>query len=113
MALSVRCDRRSALSRPTCRSSGQGNRSLRWSRVGNRLLKPQALNAGVDLLLVAFDSAQFYRIFACASDAAAHNRLDPEMLRASQARLDRAFPRRASPRAPSISQGADARPIGE
>ena len=73
----------------------------------------EALNAGVDLLLVAFDSAQFYRIFACGSDAAAQNKLDPEMLRASQARLDRAFPRRAFPRAPSISQGADARPIGE
>ena len=26
----------------------------------------EALNAGVDLLLVAFDGAQFYRIFACA-----------------------------------------------
>ena len=29
----------------------------------------EALNAGVDLLLVAFDGAQFYRIFTCASDA--------------------------------------------
>ena len=26
----------------------------------------EALNAGVDLLLVAFDGAQFYRIFSCA-----------------------------------------------
>jgi beta-N-acetylhexosaminidase len=68
----------------------------------------EALNAGVDLLLVAFDSAQFYRIFACASDAAAQHRLDPEMLRASEARLDQAFPRAAS-----ISQGADEPPFGE
>ncbi len=29
----------------------------------------EALNAGVDLLLVAFDGAQFYRIFTCASEA--------------------------------------------
>ena len=27
----------------------------------------EALNAGVDLLLVAYDGAQFYRVFACAS----------------------------------------------
>ena len=66
-----------------------------------------ALNAGVDLLLVAFDSAQFYRIFACASDATAQNKLDPDMLRAGEARLDKAFPRPAA-----ISQGADARPVG-
>ena len=26
----------------------------------------EALNAGVDLLLVAYDGAQFYRVFACA-----------------------------------------------
>jgi beta-N-acetylhexosaminidase len=56
----------------------------------------EALNAGVDLLLVAFDSTQFYRIFACAADAAAQNKLDPDMLRASEARLDRAFPKAAA-----------------
>jgi beta-N-acetylhexosaminidase len=56
----------------------------------------EALNAGVDLLLVAFDSSQFYRIFACAADAAARNKLDPDMLRASEARLDRAFPKAAA-----------------
>jgi beta-N-acetylhexosaminidase len=68
----------------------------------------EALNAGVDLLLVAFDSTQFYRIFACAADAAAQNKLDPEMLRASEARLDRAFPK-----VTATSPPADARPIGE
>jgi beta-N-acetylhexosaminidase len=56
----------------------------------------EALNAGVDLLLVAFDSSQFYRIFACAAEAAAQNKLDPDMLRASAARLDKAFPKAAS-----------------
>ncbi|KKY40022.1 beta-hexosaminidase, partial [Vibrio parahaemolyticus] len=30
----------------------------------------EALNAGVDLLLVAYDGLQFYRLFACATDAA-------------------------------------------
>ncbi|MBV9458766.1 MAG: glycoside hydrolase family 3 protein [Bradyrhizobium sp.] len=52
----------------------------------------EALNAGADLLLVAFDSSQFYRIFACAAEAAAQNKLDPGMLRASETRLDREFP---------------------
>jgi beta-N-acetylhexosaminidase len=68
----------------------------------------EALNAGVDLLLVAFDSTQFYHIFACAADAAAQSRLDPEMLRASDARLDRAFPK-----VTLTSPPADAPPIGE
>jgi len=48
----------------------------------------EALNAGVDLLLVAFDGAQFYRIFACAS-LAGRAKLDPAMLGKSEARLDR------------------------
>jgi beta-N-acetylhexosaminidase len=60
----------------------------------------EALNAGADLLLVAFDSDQFYRIFACASEAAAQNRLDSEMLRESDARLKARFRR---PLVPSSS----------
>ena len=52
----------------------------------------EALNAGVDLLLVAFDGTQFYRIFACAKDASSQGKLDPAMLRDSEARLKRAFP---------------------
>jgi beta-N-acetylhexosaminidase len=51
----------------------------------------EALNAGVDLLLVAFDGAQFYRIFACARAASSQGRLDPATLQASEARLKRAF----------------------
>ena len=47
----------------------------------------EALNAGVDLLLVAFDGAQFYRIFTCASEALAQSKLDAAMLRDSEARL--------------------------
>lgn len=49
----------------------------------------EALNAGVDLLLVAFDGAQFYRIFACASAAAGQARLDPAMLDSSDIMLNR------------------------
>jgi beta-N-acetylhexosaminidase len=49
----------------------------------------EAINAGVDLLLVAFDGAQFYRIFACASAAAGQAKLDSTMLGASEARLSR------------------------
>jgi beta-N-acetylhexosaminidase len=48
----------------------------------------EALNAGVDLLLVAYDGAQFYRVFACAADAAAAGQLDLATLHASEARLD-------------------------
>jgi len=47
----------------------------------------EALNAGVDLLLVAFDGAQFYRIFTCASDAFAQGNLDAATLRQSEGRL--------------------------
>ena len=52
----------------------------------------EALNAGVDLLLVAYDGAQFYRVFDCASAGLGQGKLDPAMLRASEARLRRALP---------------------
>ncbi|MCA6117897.1 glycoside hydrolase family 3 protein [Bradyrhizobium sp. WSM 1738] len=52
----------------------------------------EALNAGVDLLLVAFDGAQFYRIFGCAMAASAEGRLDAAMLGESAMRLKTAFP---------------------
>ena len=51
----------------------------------------EALNAGVDLLLVAYDGAQFYRVFACASAGWRKGKLDPAMLRASEVRLKRAL----------------------
>jgi beta-N-acetylhexosaminidase len=51
----------------------------------------EALNAGVDLLLVAYDGAQFYRVFACAATGRKKGQLDPAMLRASKARLRRAL----------------------
>jgi beta-N-acetylhexosaminidase len=51
----------------------------------------EALNAGVDLLLVAFDGAQFYRIFTCVAAASAGGRLDAAMLGDSAARLKRTF----------------------
>ncbi|MDH2382296.1 glycoside hydrolase family 3 N-terminal domain-containing protein [Bradyrhizobium sp. CER78] len=47
----------------------------------------EALNAGVDLLLVAYDGLQFYRLFACATDAAARGGLDTTMLHDSETRL--------------------------
>ena len=52
----------------------------------------EALNAGVDLLLVAYDGAQFYRVFDCASAGLGQGELDPAMLRVSEARLRRALP---------------------
>ena len=51
----------------------------------------EAINAGVDLLLVAYDGAQFYRIFGCALDGSRHGKLDGAMLRASAARLEKGF----------------------
>jgi beta-N-acetylhexosaminidase len=52
----------------------------------------EALNASVDLLLVAFDGSQFYRIFACASDALNQGKLDMAILRDSETRLKRNLP---------------------
>ena len=52
----------------------------------------EALNAGVDLLLVAFDGTQFYRIFGCAMAASGEGRLDAAMLGESKLRLKAAFP---------------------
>ncbi|WP_454651710.1 glycoside hydrolase family 3 N-terminal domain-containing protein [Bradyrhizobium liaoningense] len=46
----------------------------------------EAINAGVDMLLVAYDGAQFYRVFSCALDGSRQGRLDAAMLRASAAR---------------------------
>ena len=57
----------------------------------------EALNAGVDLLLVAFDGAQFYRIFSGAMAASAEGKLDAAMLGASEARLQGTFPRETQP----------------
>ncbi len=46
-----------------------------------------ALNAGADLVLIAFDGAQYYRMFPCAQAALAHGAIDAGMLAASAARL--------------------------
>ena len=51
----------------------------------------EALNAGVDLLLVAYDGSQFYRAFDCASEALKKSELDMAALHDSAARLKRAF----------------------
>jgi beta-N-acetylhexosaminidase len=52
----------------------------------------EALNASVDLLLAAFDGSQFYRIFACASEAFSEGKLDTATLRDSERRLKRTLP---------------------
>jgi beta-N-acetylhexosaminidase len=52
----------------------------------------EALNASVDLLLVAFDGSQFYRIFGCASDAFNQGKIDTAVLRDSETRLKRTRP---------------------
>lgn len=50
----------------------------------------EALNAGVDQLLVAFDSAQYYRIFKCALSGLKRGEIDRAMLARSQMRLSAA-----------------------
>jgi beta-N-acetylhexosaminidase len=52
----------------------------------------EALNAGVDLLLVAYDGAQFYRVFACAAAASSRGKIESAVLIESEARLRQAFP---------------------
>lgn len=51
----------------------------------------EALNAGADLLLFAYDGSQFYRAFDCASEALKRRELDLAALHDSEMRLDRAF----------------------
>jgi beta-N-acetylhexosaminidase len=48
----------------------------------------EALNAGVDLLLVAYDGLQFYRIYDCALAASAKGEIDRTAMEKSLARLD-------------------------
>jgi beta-N-acetylhexosaminidase len=69
----------------------------------------EALNAGVDLLLIAYDGAQFYRVFACAVDAADAGKLDLSMLRDSETRLRRNAP---DPQRPPVAPAIAARPAG-
>jgi beta-N-acetylhexosaminidase len=52
----------------------------------------EALNAGVDLLLVAYDGLQFYRMYDCALKASTRGRLDETMLQNSRARLSLRIP---------------------
>jgi beta-N-acetylhexosaminidase len=52
----------------------------------------EALNAGVDLLLVAYDGLQFYRMYDCALSASTGGRLDEAMLKNSLARLSLKIP---------------------
>ncbi|MEW6638990.1 MAG: glycoside hydrolase family 3 N-terminal domain-containing protein [Pseudomonadota bacterium] len=49
----------------------------------------KSLNAGVDLLLIAYDGVQYYRMFDCALAAQARGALDPAMMERSRVRLDK------------------------
>jgi beta-N-acetylhexosaminidase len=54
----------------------------------------EALNAGVDLLLVAYDAVQYYRLFDCALNATSRGQLDQAMLQRSAGRLEARLPSR-------------------
>lgn len=64
----------------------------------------EALNAGVDLLLVAYDGLQFYRMYDCALSASAAGRLDEAMQAKSLARLNARVP--VAPQAASLKTSA-------
>jgi len=51
----------------------------------------ESLNAGADLLLVAYDGSQFYHAFGCAADALKGQKLDLGAMNDSEARLKRSF----------------------
>jgi beta-N-acetylhexosaminidase len=74
----------------------------------------EALNAGVDLLLVAYDGNQFYRLFDCALTASSKGQLDEAMLRNSAARLETRLPGRSVNRSADLAEAPgrpDARPV--
>jgi beta-N-acetylhexosaminidase len=48
----------------------------------------EALNAGVDLLLVAYDGRQFYRIYDCALAASARGEINRAAMERAIGRLD-------------------------
>jgi beta-N-acetylhexosaminidase len=67
----------------------------------------EALNAGADLLLVAYDGSQFYEAFACASDAFKRGEIELAALRESETRLRRTFwSSRSADRASTINNAA-------
>ena len=51
----------------------------------------EAINAGIDLLLVSYDSDQYYEIFHCLQQAAQQDKLDRKTLNESQIRLEQLF----------------------
>jgi len=63
----------------------------------------EALNAGVDSLLVAYDGAQFYRILACASRGGGAGKLDLATLHESEARLQRSMEARPDSISPRVA----------
>jgi beta-N-acetylhexosaminidase len=63
----------------------------------------EALDAGVDLLLVAYDGSQFYRAFACATDAFERHELDMAALHDSEVRLGRTFSPDKADRASAVA----------
>jgi beta-N-acetylhexosaminidase len=48
----------------------------------------ESLNAGVDLLLIAYDGQQYYRAMSCALDALHKGWIDRAMLEESAQRLE-------------------------
>lgn len=60
------------------------------SRAGIENASIQALNAGVDLILISYDPDQYYRVMYALLKAARHGKLDPGALHRSDQRLARA-----------------------
>jgi beta-N-acetylhexosaminidase len=65
----------------------------------------EGLNAGMDLLLIAFDGQQYYRAMLCAMEAREQGRLDAAMLAASDKRLE--IVRQRSEALTKLAKGGD------
>ena len=71
----------------------------------------EALNAGVDLLLITYDVGQYFEIFDCAVRATLDGQVLPERLAASDARLARLH-RRNAPTAKDLAIAGNGEPRG-
>jgi beta-N-acetylhexosaminidase len=70
----------------------------------------EALNAGVDLLLVGYDGTQVYRLFDCALTAMSRGQLDQAMLQRSAVRLAARLPNHPAKLSTNATDGSGSDP---
>jgi len=67
----------------------------------------ESLNASVDLLLVAFDGSQSYRVFTCASDAFSRGGVDMAVLARQLGTAETHSPDRLRHAAVAVQDGSE------